>query len=236
MAKTLKKMTSLTERKEDAWRNAILLVIIGLGAIFSGREVGIAIAAVVFMFAATHIQRSRIWAAGESGEVGVHNMLARLPEDHYVIHDIVIPKDKGTAQLDHVVVNRSGVFCIESKNLSGTVSGNDEICMHYTPGGSRRLYPPGRQVNDHAEAVRAILARRSEYSKLTPQGLPVRPVVAFSDRVRVRYKTELAKVLKLKNLPEFIQSESQNLLLTPEQTASLALYILAFDLTKKRYE
>ena len=64
MAKTLKKMTSLTEQKEDAWRNAILLIVIGLGGLFSGREVGIAIAAVVFMLAATHIQRSRVWAAG----------------------------------------------------------------------------------------------------------------------------------------------------------------------------
>ena len=235
MAKTLKKMTSLTDQKEDAWRNAILLIIIGLGALFSGREVGIAIAAIVFMFAATHIQRSLIWAAGESGEAAVHNILASLPEGNYVIHDLVLPKDKGTAQLDHVVVNRSGVFNIESKNFAGTISGNDEICMHYTPGGARRLYAPGRQVSDHARAISAILANRPEYRELAPQGMPVRPVVAFSDRLRIRYKTTLAKVLKLKDMHEYILSESQELLLSPEQAASLALYILAFDLSQKRY-
>jgi hypothetical protein len=227
-------MTSLTERKEDAWRSAALLIIIGLGGLFSGREVGIAIAVVVFMFAATHIQRSRIWAAGESGEAGVHNILARLPEDHYVIHDIVLPKDKGTAQLDHVVVNRSGVFAIESKNFTGTISGSDDVCMHYTPGGARRLYPPGKQVHGHAEAIRAILAGRPEYN-VPAKPIPVKAVVAFSDRLRVRYKTPLAKVLKLKNLHEYIDSESHENLLTPEQAASLALYILAFDLSKKRY-
>jgi hypothetical protein len=133
------------------------------------------------------------------------------------------------------VVNRSGVFSIESKNFTGTISGNDEICMHYTPGGARRLYPPGKQVANHAEAIRDILAKRPEYNDLSPEGMPVRPVVAFSDRLRVRYKTPLAKVLKLKHLQEYVGAESQEILLTPEQAASLALYILAFDLSNKSY-
>ncbi|WP_413230637.1 nuclease-related domain-containing protein [Halobacteriovorax sp. RT-2-2] len=34
-------------------------------------------------------------------------------------HDLIIPASNGTAQLDHVIVSKYGLFIIETKSLKG---------------------------------------------------------------------------------------------------------------------
>ena len=64
------------------------------------------------------------------GEERVHNILMQLPDEYYLIDDVVLETGKGTTQIDHVVVSKYGVFEIEAKNYrgeTGTVSQSNII-------------------------------------------------------------------------------------------------------------
>ena len=62
---------------------------------------------------------------GKRGELYVDKILQQLPEEYIVINDIILPTERGTTQIDHVVVSRYGEFAIESKNYRGEIYGDD---------------------------------------------------------------------------------------------------------------
>jgi len=85
--------------------------------------VGLLVIAVVFFFLCGLFARRIKGALGESR---VRRRLRALPgEDFAVISDLLLPTNAGTSQIDHLVVSRSGVFVIETKNFSGWIHGNE---------------------------------------------------------------------------------------------------------------
>ena len=62
---------------------------------------------------------------GKEGENRVHNILMQLPDDYVILDDVVLPTNKGTTQIDHIVVSKYGVFAIETKNYRGEIYGDD---------------------------------------------------------------------------------------------------------------
>lgn len=68
---------------------------------------------------ATASQDAR-WDKGASGEEATAEILSGLDNAWSVFHDLAVP---GTnANIDHVVIGPSGVFVIDSKNYSGTIT------------------------------------------------------------------------------------------------------------------
>ena len=63
---------------------------------------------------------------GKRGEESISHLLTLLPEEYTTLNDIVLRTEKGTTQIDHVVVSKYGVFAIETKNYRGDIYGNDE--------------------------------------------------------------------------------------------------------------
>jgi hypothetical protein len=61
----------------------------------------------------------RRWAQGARGEVAVAKHLEGLPSGWWVLHDI--PVGRQGANIDHVVIGPTGVFTLNTKNLSGSV-------------------------------------------------------------------------------------------------------------------
>ena len=59
------------------------------------------------------------------GEKHVVNILKSLPQNYYVINNVIVPNRQGTSQIDHVVVSTYGIFVIETKNYSGWVFGSE---------------------------------------------------------------------------------------------------------------
>ncbi|MEC3883926.1 NERD domain-containing protein [Halobacillus sp. HZG1] len=69
---------------------------------------------------------------GKIGEAKVSLLLKRLNEsEYYVMNDLMLKTEKGTTQIDHVVVSVYGVFVIETKNYKGWIFG-DEKCKKWT--------------------------------------------------------------------------------------------------------
>ena len=62
---------------------------------------------------------------GKMGEARIHEQLVQLPDEYHVLEDVVLKTDRGTTQIDHIVVSKYGVFAIETKNYSGEIYGDD---------------------------------------------------------------------------------------------------------------
>ena len=63
---------------------------------------------------------------GIIGEKRVRKQLDKLsPENYRVLNDVMVRTEKGTSQIDHVVVSIYGIFVIETKNYTGWIHGSE---------------------------------------------------------------------------------------------------------------
>lgn len=66
----------------------------------------------------------------------------------------------GTTQIDHVVLSRKGIFCIETKNLNGDLKGNvdDKNWLHWNKRGDKNIiYNPIFQNHAHIKHLARVL-------------------------------------------------------------------------------
>ena len=121
----------------------------------------------------------RAWAKGAQGEERVAQLLRRrLPDGWYVLHDITIGK-KG-ANLDHLVIGPGGIYCANTKNLTGNVTVYDRAILHN--GKTTRYLPASRR---EAEIVTDRLSIASGW-RVTVQ--PV--IVIVGARLRIKQRPE----------------------------------------------
>ncbi len=63
---------------------------------------------------------------GKQGERLVRKKLGKsISYKKCVYNDMVIQDGNMTCQIDHIVVNKNGIFVIETKNYSGSIFGDD---------------------------------------------------------------------------------------------------------------
>jgi hypothetical protein len=60
------------------------------------------------------------------GEKKTRKTLKALPDDHVVLHDLLLRSEGGTLQIDHTVISRRGIFLIETKAYDGWIVGNEK--------------------------------------------------------------------------------------------------------------
>ena len=126
---------------------------------------------------------------GKRGEKKVNEILAQLPTDYHILNDVVFSTERGTTQIDHIVVSKYGIFTIETKNYRGKIFGNDnqqewtQIIVTdvtyakkwwktYTYVTKNHLYNPVKQSLGHAYRIRGLLP---EY-----RHLKIVPIVVFA--------------------------------------------------------
>ena len=63
---------------------------------------------------------------GKVGENKVARILNSLPREYKVVNNVIIPNQRGTSQIDHIVLSPYGIFVIETKNYSGWIFGNEQ--------------------------------------------------------------------------------------------------------------
>lgn len=144
---------------------------VGLG----GKSAIVATASLLtFVFAALTVRRIDSFFKGASGEVDVAYALARLPDDYEVFHGVDLTMSPGglkTHDFDHVVLAPFGVFVIETKNWTGTLTfKNEQIQIN----GISPARPPVAQATGEAEALSKWL-----FEKLHDV-IPVRPILCFT--------------------------------------------------------
>lgn len=84
---------------------------------------------------AARLQRAAdLWERGAQGEAEVGRVLAALPREWEVLHDLAWP-GRPRANIDHIVVGPGGIFIIDAKNWSGDIEIKDQVL---TQNGRRR--------------------------------------------------------------------------------------------------
>ena len=106
------------------------------------------------------VLRSR-WFKGLFGEWLV-NLIIKLnfkQPDYYLFKDVLLPIDKGTTQIDHVLVSRFGIFVIETKNMKGWIFGKENQAKWLQQVYKHKSYfqNPVHQNFKHKRALEAVL-------------------------------------------------------------------------------
>ena len=103
---------------------------------------------------------------GWLGERKVRRIIGKTKENsRYVINNLIIKTgDNKTTQIDHVLINRKGIFVIETKNYSGRIYG-DEKRREWTQvlsGGrvKNKLYNPIMQNKSHIHHISNALSEK----------------------------------------------------------------------------
>ena len=117
---------------------------------------------------------------GFMGEFWLKLELKKLPKNKYkLLNDIMVEDEKGTHQIDHVVISKYGIFVIEMKNYYGLIIGNQYKEKWYQYLGKRK-YPfhnPMYQNYGHVKTL-SIALNLSEELFI--------PITCFSNQVKLK--------------------------------------------------
>lgn len=103
---------------------------------------------------------------GFMGEFWVKLELRELPKDKYIVlNDIMIKDEKGTHQIDHLVLSRFGIFVIEMKNYYGLIKGKeiDNKWCQYLGKNKSYFVNPIHQNYGHIKSLSNLLKLDDKY-------------------------------------------------------------------------
>lgn len=112
---------------------------------------------------------------GHIGEARVRFEIEKLGStNQFVINNLILNVGENkTAQIDHVLINRNGIFVIETKNYSGRIYGNEnqlEWTQVLSYGNVKnKIYNPLKQNKTHVYHISNVLTDK----------LPIVPAVVF---------------------------------------------------------
>lgn len=133
---------------------------------------------------------------GYYGELLVLDTLERLSDDYYVLSDVRITREFGhkfdgkmlkSARVDHVVVGRKGVYCIETKNWNMKWKSDDRP----TPG-------------EQARRASYLLYRYLKYTCNLPR-IRVMSIVLYTNTT-VKGKEDFVRFLRYEDFPEYLEA------------------------------
>ena len=134
---------------------------------------------------------------GAIGERKVNKILNNLSEEYITITDLLLKTEKGTTQIDHVVVSYKGIFVIETKNYEGWIFGSDnqKYWTQVLYKNKYKFYNPVWQNKGHINAIKKILNRYD---------IPIYSIIVFNDRCRLKKITSETPVIYMSNLKNYI--------------------------------
>lgn len=144
---------------------------------------------------------------GWFGELMVKIHLKRLDNEKYkVLNDITVQLEDGTtAQIDHIVVSKYGVFVIETKNYKGWIVGNENAYYWKQVIYKRKekLYNPLIQNDVHIKRLEEVLENINDIKFIS--------IVAFTLRADIKVKTDKNLIYSLK-LPKTIRKYKEEVM------------------------
>ena len=151
---------------------------------------------------------------GNVGEKRVANILSTLDNTKYkVINNLMIRTERGTTQIDHVVISIYGIFVIETKNYKGLIFGseNDENWTQVIYKNKGKFRNPIKQNNGHIKAIKDLIPE-IRYKK-------IKSIILFSKRARlnvnavtdVTYINKVSKIIKSYKTKEYTIEEVERI-------------------------
>ncbi len=169
---------------------------------------------------------------GKRGEMRVSAILSQLSDEYTILNDLVFRTEKGTTQIDHLVVSKYGIFTIETKNYRGEIYGDDnrkewtqlivtEVTYAkkwwktYTYVTKNRFYNPVKQSVGHAFRIKELLS-------VFPH-VKIVPIVVFTGDAILSYVESKNHVVYEENLLDVIDGYKTTYLTDNDVQAVLAI-------------
>jgi hypothetical protein len=137
-----------------------------------------------------------VLASRNLGEAMVANELSRLSQPHVLLNNVTLPTERGTTQIDHILVTENGLFIIETKHFRGWILGrpSDDYWTQVIFRKKSRFRNPLMQNDGHVKTMQALF-------KL-PESAFIGVVVFTGD---ADFKSDLGPhVIRLGQLLEFV--------------------------------
>ena len=119
----------------------------------------------------TYLRRRERVVVGKVGEWAVSKSLKQL-DNYTVIDDLLLPSDGNTTntQIDHVLVSKFGIFCIETKTYKGWIFGNanEKQWTHVNFKRKDKFYNPLYQNFAHTKALKSLLGEQRLKAPIVP--------------------------------------------------------------------
>jgi hypothetical protein len=146
------------------------------------------------------LRRYRIFHSGLEGEQQVTKVLkAKLNDDYFLINDAYF-RDGG-GDIDHIVLGPNGLFAIETKNWSGTVTCQGDNWHRDRNHKNTNNANPSKQAKRNASRIRNLI----ELATLGVGNGWVEGIVVFTNRnINLNVTHPSIPVLKVHELPAFI--------------------------------
>ncbi|MBQ1389576.1 MAG: NERD domain-containing protein [Clostridia bacterium] len=112
---------------------------------------------------------------GRDAELKVSSCLKKIArkEQIIVMNNVYLPLYDGTCEVDHIVFGSFGVLSVETKGVSGTISGSGKHLEHKIGSKIYKMYNPQMQNQTHVNCIKYHL-RKSRIN------VPVYGVVVFT--------------------------------------------------------
>ena len=170
--------------------------------------------------------------AGWIGETRVKWAMGKtVPGQKYVINNLVISHGEGkTSQIDHVLINKNGIFVIETKNYSGRIYGS-ESQLEWTQvlkygKVKNKLYNPIKQNATHIYHVSKIL---NEQTKIISAVVFVKGNTKFIEASGVysipSFKNMIKRPAESTLSPEQMQAAYEKLVSAHDSGVSLSAHV-----------
>lgn len=199
-----------------------------LGSIPVPMWVVLAVVASVVLSVGTRVGRNlSAVRKGRLGERLVTDLLRRLPDDYWLINDVMLTRNRGN--VDHVLIGPCGVVVIETKRLAGRIRCYaDEWSVNGRPRGSI-----SRQVNSGASGVRYFLLDR--HPDLASTALRwVESVIVFTHPLcRLEVNRPRCAVVRYSELLQVVLALADKHRMAPEVAVRLAKSLSVSQSTKQ---
>ena len=135
----------------------------------------LAVLIMAIIFIAVNLFVSDSVRKGREGERRVAGVLKRYAKKNHakVINNIYLPLYEKTSQIDHIVFGSFGVAVIETKNMSGKITGRGEKLKHTVGKKVYEMYNPNYQNKTHANNLKYHLFQAGY------KGVPIYEITVF---------------------------------------------------------
>ncbi|QGM31674.1 NERD domain-containing protein [Bacillus sp. N3536] len=186
---------------------------------------------IALFFVAILISLKNPTVKGSIGEWQVKRRLKGLNEEEYIVlHDLLLPYEEGTTQIDHVVISTVGIFVIETKNYKGWIFGKERQ-KYWKQVIYKKKYNflnPVMQNFAHLTAIQSLL-------KETYQG-PYYSLIVFSNEAtlkNIEISSNHVKVIYMSGLLKTIKTYQQKVII-PYRVRQIALTLTNTDIQDKQ--
>lgn len=154
---------------------------------------------------------------GIRGEANVFHLLEAMPYYTKIMTNLYIPTEKGTTEIDIVLIAPWGIYVIESKNYSGKIYGDQKYrnWHHYLGGKKYEFLNPIIQNQLYIDALEKVLPNLTLHS-----------LIIFGNKTELKkLSVDKDQVILVYELEDYMEKRSKNVIYSQKNIDTIYQYL-----------